>query len=152
MEPRRVVSPRRLWLGGLVAAATLWVLTGLVNALLGAEFQLWAAGMGDKIHPPAPAVALGLWSLMSLLYGWVGVWLATWLPGPRIRVALTAGLWLWVVTKLATAFDLLALGVLPPALVGGELLGSLGALVLSTLAGTWMALGRGRSSPSGERS
>jgi len=90
------INVGRVVAGGVLAGAVLFLVNGIVNgALLNSAFLEWAQGMGDRLHAPARGVAMGLWTLMSLLYGIVGVWLYAGIRpryGAGPKTALLAGL------------------------------------------------------------
>jgi hypothetical protein len=142
MSVKSGINRSRLLLGGLAAGLVLFLVTGVVNgAILNADFQAWSQGMGSLIHPPAAPVSMLLWTLMSFIYGLSGVWLYAGIRprfGAGPRTALASGLMLWTVSKFATALDLLALGIMPGRIIGGELLGSLVATLAAVLVGAWL--------------
>ncbi len=132
----------RLLLAGLAAGFTSFLLTGAVNAtLLATPLKQWLATAGSALHPPAQPVAMGLWALMSLLLGVVGVWLYAALSpsfGAGFKTALLAGFVLWLVNKLAVGIDLTALGLFPRTLLAGLTLGGLLAIEGGVLVGAWL--------------
>ncbi|HEX2667752.1 MAG TPA: hypothetical protein VHP13_05215 [Gammaproteobacteria bacterium] len=133
------VNAARVMVGGVAAGAALFVVNGIVNgALLSGAFMEWAQGMGDHLHAPARGAALGLWTLMSLLYGIAGVWIYAGIRpryGAGPRTALLAGVLLWIAGKLTVALDLMALGILPTGLILGQLLGGFVAILLGVSVG-----------------
>jgi hypothetical protein len=142
MSIKASINVTRLLFGGLAAGLVLFLVTGVVNgAILNADFQAWLQSMGSLIHPPAQPIPMALWTLMSFIYGLAGVWLyASIRPrfGAGPKTALMSGLMLWTVSKLATALDLIALGILPGKIIAGELLGSLVATLAAILVGGWL--------------
>jgi hypothetical protein len=139
-DTSRINIPR-VAMGGALAGIVHFAVTGVVNGLvLSAPLQDWLRGAGALLHPPAPATSMSLWGLMSLTYGLVGVWTyAAMRPrfGAGPKTALLAGVSLWIVSKLAVAFDLSALGIVPVEIVVGQSIGGLIAVVLGVLLGSW---------------
>ena len=135
------INTGRMILGGLAAAAIIFVINGIMNGvILKDELLEWAHGIGDLIHPPAQSVSMGLWALMCLVYGIAGTWLyAAIRPryGAGPRTALLAGLALWIVSKLTVALDLIALGLIPGQIIAEQTLGGLVAIMLGVFCGAW---------------
>jgi hypothetical protein len=78
---------------------------------------------------------------MSLLFGVIGVWIyANVRPSytARISAALLAAVSLWMVSKLAVALDLIALGMMPLRIIAGQTIGGLIAILLGVFAGAWV--------------
>jgi hypothetical protein len=126
-------------MGGLIAGVLHYIITGLVNGVvLRQQLQGWIGSTGGVLHPRTPAVSMSLWAVMSLCYGMIGVW---WYGGmrtllrPGISTALLVGVALWIVSKLTVALDLLALGIMPTAIIVGQTIGGLVAIVVGILAG-----------------
>ena len=142
MRAETDIQVQRLLLGGFAAGLVLFFITGVVNgALLSAELQAWSQGLGSLLHPPAAPVPMLLWTLMSFIYGFSGVWLYAGIRprfGAGPKTALASGLLLWTVSKFATALDLIALGIMPGTIIGGELLGSLIATLAAIFVGAWL--------------
>jgi hypothetical protein len=136
------INMGRVGLGGVAAAAVIFVLTGVLNgAILASQLQAWLHGMGDVIHPPAQPAQMGLWALMCLVDGAVGVWIyAAIRPrfGAGPKTALLAGLAVWMVGRLAVTFDLTALGLFPAPIALGQLLGGLVAILGGVFVGAWL--------------
>lgn len=136
------INVTRLAAAGLVAGVVHFGITGVVNgAILRAEMQDWLHGAGSLLHPPTQAVSMGLWALMSLIYGVVGVWIYAGIRprfGAGPKTALLVGLSLWIVSKLTVALDLTALGLVPERIVVGQAIGGLVAVVLAVSLGAWL--------------
>ena len=136
------INVARLLLSGLVAGFVLFAITGVMNAvILSAELKSWMQGVGGLLHPPAPAASMGLWALMSLITGLVGVWIYVGVRpryGAGPKTALLAGGSLWIACKLAVALDLIALGLMPMRIVEGQLFGGLVAVVAGVFVGAWL--------------
>ena len=132
----------RVAAGGALAGVVHFLITGVVNgAILSGALQDWLRGVGGLLHPPAQPDPMLLWALMSLIYGFAGVWsYAAMRPrfGAGPRTALLAGLALWVVSKLTVAFDLVALGLVPLQIVVGQSIGGLIAVTLGVFLGCWV--------------
>ena len=139
MTEKTTINAARVVLGGSAAGAILFVITGVVNGIiLDEELANWIQEMGSLIHPPARSISMGLWALMSLIHGVGGVWIYAGIRprfGAGPRTALLAGLVLWVVSKLAMALDLFAIGMLPSGILAGQLIGSFVAILLGVFAG-----------------
>jgi hypothetical protein len=136
------INGARVAVAGSVAGIVHFGITGIVNGgILRVELQDWLRGAGSLAHPPTQAVSLGLWALMSLIYGVVGVWIYAGIR-PRFgggpKTALLAGLSLWIVSKLTVALDLIALGLVPGRIVVGQSIGGLVAVVLGVFLGAWL--------------
>jgi hypothetical protein len=132
----------RLALGGVAAGIILNIITGIANAsILNGDFQNWANGMGNHLHPPAQPVQMCFWVLMCLIDGMAGVWIYAG-TRPRLgagpKTALLAGLLVWTVGRLCVAFDMLALGVFPWRLLAGQSILGLIAILPGVLAGAWI--------------
>ena len=136
------INVTRVAMGGAVAGIVHFGVTGVVNGVvLSAPLQDWLRGAGALLHPPSPAISMTLWGLMSLTYGLIGVWTyAAIRPrfGAGPKAALLAGFSVWLMSKLAVAFDLTALGIVPFEIVVGQAIGGLIAVVLGVLLGAWM--------------
>jgi hypothetical protein len=136
------INSARLILGGLVASIILFAMGGIVNgAMPSQDFQTWSASMGNLIEHNSLSHAMVLWIVMDLIQGISGVWIyAAIRPrfGAGPKTALRAGLILWIVSKLAVALDILALGVLPHKIVHGQLIGSLVGILIAVLVGAWL--------------
>jgi hypothetical protein len=66
----------RVILGGVVAAALIFVVAGLLPGLvLGSELQTWHQSLGNLYSPPPKSVAMALFILLSLVFGMLVVWL-----------------------------------------------------------------------------
>jgi len=136
------INTKRALLGGLLAAALIFLVNGAMNGIvLHSQLESWAQSMSSVRHPLAPAHAMGHWTLMCILYGVVGVWIYAGIrprygagPGTALRVSLI----LWLVAKLATALDLATIGLLPPSLIAGQALTGLVALLVGIPAGAWL--------------
>lgn len=141
MSTAKINWTRVAW-GGALAAVVHFLVTGVVNgAILSGELQDWLRGVVDLLHPPAQPVPMLLWALMSLTYGFAGVWsYAAMRPrfGAGPKTALLAGFSLWIVSKLAVAFDLVALGLVPLQIVLGQSIGGLIAVMLGVFLGCWV--------------
>jgi hypothetical protein len=129
----------RLILGGLVAGAITFFITGLTNGiLLNNQLEGWAQGMGPLIHPPHRFISLGLWSIQCLIIGVVGLGIYAGLLarcGAGSKTALLAGFMVWLINKLAVALDFIALGLLPSGIVLGQLIGGFIAILVGVLFG-----------------
>lgn len=136
------INIKRMVLGGVIAGLVVFIVNGIVNGvILRGELQDWAHGMGDLIHPPAQTTSMGLWTLMCLIYGIVGIWIYAGIRpryGSGPRTALFAGLMLWIASKLTVALDLVALGLIPGQIIAGQLVGGLVAIMLGVLCGAWL--------------
>jgi hypothetical protein len=136
------INISHLILGGVVAGVILNVITGLANAcVLNGDFQNWANGMGNHLHPPAQSVQMCFWVLMCLIDGMVGVWIYVGMR-PRLgagpKTALLAGILVWIVARLCVALDMFALGVFPwPFLAGQTILGLI-AILPGVMVGAWL--------------
>lgn len=141
MSTSKINWTRVAW-GGALAGVVHFLITGVVNgAILSGALQDWLRGVGGLLHPPPPPDPMLLWALMSLIYGFVGVWsYAAMRPrfGAGPRTALLAGLSLWVVSKLTVALDLVALGLVPLQIVVGQSIGGLVAVMLGVFLGCWI--------------
>jgi hypothetical protein len=130
----------RVILGGIVAAAIIFVVAGFLPGLvLGSELQTWHQALGNLYNPPDRSVAMSLFALMSLVFGITGVWIyAAIRPrfGAGAKIALLAGFILWLAGWLTAALGHVALGDLPHydmAIVPCAL--GLAAALVATLAG-----------------
>jgi hypothetical protein len=132
----------RLLLGGVVAGVVLNMITGIVNAcILNGDFQNWANGMGNHLHPPAQPVQICFWVLMCLIDGMIGVWIYVGMRrrlGAGPKTALLAGLLVWTAGRLCVAFDMFALGVFPWRLLVGQSILGLVAILPGVLTGAWI--------------
>jgi hypothetical protein len=132
----------RLPLAAGVAAIVHFLTTGLVNGVvLSSELHTWLQGAEGLIHPPGQATSMCLWALMSLLFGVIGVWIYAHVRPSytaRISAALLAAVSLWMVSKLAVALDLIALGMMPLRIIAGQTIGGLIAILLGVFAGAWV--------------
>ena len=141
MSTSKINWTRVAW-GGALAGVVHFLITGVVNgAILTGALQEWLGGVGALLHPPPQPDPMLLWALMSLIYGFVGVWsYAAMRPrfGAGPRTALLAGLSLWVVSKLTVALDLVALGLVPLQIVVGQSIGGLVAVMLGVSLGCWI--------------
>jgi hypothetical protein len=129
-------------LGGLVASIILFAAGGIVNgAILSDDFKAWSGSMGNLINHLSLSHAMILWIIMDLIQGIGGVWIYVAIRprfGAGPKTALLAGLMLWLVSKLAVALDILALGVLPHKILHGQLIGSFVGILLAVLIGAWL--------------
>ena len=136
------INIKRWLLGGFTAGLILFLLTGAVNAgLLNEDFQAWLHEMGALIHPPAQSTAMMLWTLMSFIYGLVGVGIYAGIRprfGAGLKTALLAGFILWILSKFTTALDLIALGALPEKIIIGQLVSSFVAMLIAITIGSWI--------------
>src|SRR6476660_2319388 len=91
----------RIGSGGLVSAVIIFFISGAVNgAVLGDEWKAWVKAMGPLNHAPSDGVGIGIWLLVSLIYGGAGVWLYAGLRprfGKGPTTALRSGFGLWLV-------------------------------------------------------
>jgi hypothetical protein len=136
------INVSRLILGGVVAGVVLNIITGLANAcILNGDFQNWANGMGNHLHPPAQPIQVSFWVVMCLMDGLVGVWIYAGMR-PRLgagpKTALLAGLLVWTAGRLCVALDMFALGVFPWQLLAGQSVLGLMAILPGVLAGAWV--------------
>jgi hypothetical protein len=136
------INIQRLILGGVVAGVVLSIITGIANAsILNDDFQNWATGMGNHLHPPAQPVQICFWVFMCLLDGMVGVCIYAGIR-PRLgagwKTALLAGFLVWIVARLCVAFDMFALGVFPWQLLVGQSILGLVAILPGVLTGAWI--------------
>jgi hypothetical protein len=142
MNEATKINVTRVALGGAAAGAVHFAVTGIVNGgILKAELQEWLHGAGSLLHPPTQVTSMGLWALMSLIYGVTGVWLyASIRPryGAGPKAALLGGLSLWTVSKLTVALDLIALGLIPARIVVSQSICGLVAVVLAVFLGAWL--------------
>jgi hypothetical protein len=142
MNPTTNINAARVLLGGLVAGCIIFTVTGIVNGvILNSELENWVQGMGSLLHPPVRSMSMSLWMVMCLLYGVGGVFIYAGIRpryGAGPKAALLAGLLLWVVSKLAMALDLIALGVLPGRIIAGQLIGGLAAIMSGVFFGAWL--------------
>jgi hypothetical protein len=133
------INIRRVFLGGVVAGLVIFAINGVVNgAILSGQFQVWAQGMGQHLRPPTFPVALGLWLVMSWLLGTAGVWIAAEIVArghTRMPAALRAGMLVWIIGKGAVGLDFIALGLIPPSLVMGQLICGLVAILVGVCCG-----------------
>lgn len=138
----RKINMKRWLFGGFTASVVLFLLTGAMNAtLLEQDFGAWMHDNGTLLHPPTASVSMILWTLMSFIYGFVGVGLyAGFRPrfGAGARPALFAGFILWLLSKLAAALDLIALGVLPQRIIFAELASSFFIMLIAITIGSWI--------------
>jgi hypothetical protein len=136
------INVSRLIWGGVVAGVVLDVITGFANArVFNGEFQSWANGMGDHLHPPGPPIQISFWVLMCLIDGMVGVWIYVGMRprfGAGPKTALIAGLLVWTAGRLCVAFDMFALGVFPWRLLAGQSILGLAAILPGVLTGAWI--------------
>jgi len=134
MTSKSTINLSRVLLGGIVAGGIIFIITGIVNGgILNNDFQNWAQGMGNLIHPPQQSISMGLWTVMNFIHGIAGIWIyAVMRPrfGAGPKTALFAGLALWIISKFTTAFDFIALGIFPSKIIAGQLIGSFVAIVL----------------------
>jgi hypothetical protein len=141
MTISRDINLSRIFGGGVIAGVVLFIVAGIFNGgILAGDFQTWALGMGSLIHPQPQSTSLILWAIMSLIYGFAGVFIYACMRapvGPGPKTALYAGLFLWGVSKLTVALDLFALGLLTNRLIIGQLVVSAIGIVLGVLAGAW---------------
>lgn len=130
----------RVVLGGIVTGIVLFVASGIVNGvILSQDFKNWSGEMGNLIHPLNFSVSLGLWLIMSTIRGIVSIWVYVGISriyGAGPKSVLLTGILIWIVSKLAVAIDLTALGVLTPQIVVGQLIGSLVAILLGIYLGS----------------
>lgn len=135
----QTINVKRVFAGGALAGLIIYVIDGIVNgAILNAQFQSWASEMGEHIHPPTFQVALGLWLVMSWLLGTAGMWVVAGLVArghTRMSAAWRAGILVCVIAKAAVALDFIALGLLPPSLVAGQLIAGLVGIVVGICGG-----------------
>ncbi len=136
------INVKRVLLGGVVAGAVIFVVTGVGNgAILASQLQDWIHSMGDLMHPPAQPVQMALWALMCLVDGAAGVWIYA-ASRPRFgagpKTALLAGLSVWLVGRFAVALDLTALGLFPAPIALGQLIGGLVAIMGGVFLGAWL--------------
>jgi hypothetical protein len=133
------INITRVFIGGAVAGLVIFAINGVVNgAILRAQFQAWAIGMGEHLHPPTFPVALGLWLVLSWLLGTAGVWIAAGIVArghTRMPAALRAGVMIWIIGKAAVALDFVAIGLLPSSLVTGQLICGLVAILVGVCGG-----------------
>ncbi len=135
------INVSRVMLGGVVGGVVINIITGIANAcVLNADFQNWAAGMGNHLHHPSQPIQMCFWVLMCLIDGIVGVWIYAGLrrcydAGPK--TALLAGFLVWIVGRLCVAFDMFALGVFPWQFLMGQSLLGLIAILSGVLLGAW---------------
>ena len=137
----RINVSRLIW-GGVAAGVVLNIVTGIANAcLLNGEFQNWANGMGNHLHPPAQPIQICFWVAMCLIDGLAGVWIYAGMR-PRLgagpKTALLAGLLVWTVGRLCVAFDMIALGVFPWRLLAGQSGPGPDCNFAGVLAGAWI--------------
>ncbi len=136
------LNVRRLALGGLVAGAFIFIMTGAINGgLLSGEFAAWSQEMQNHIHPPTQAIAMTLWTLMSFMYGILGVWIyASIRPryGAGPKTAILAGIFVWLISKLTVSLDLIALGILPVRMILEQLMYSFVVIIFGVLIGAWI--------------
>jgi len=136
------INYARMLLSGLVASIILFAVGGIVNgSILSNDFQAWSGAMGKLIEHMSLSHAMILWIIMDLIQGFGGVWIYVAIRprfGAGPRTALRAGIMLWIVSKLAVALDILALGVLPHKIIHGQLIGSFIGILLAVLIGAWL--------------
>jgi len=129
----------RVILGGIVSAIVLFIASGIINgAVLGSAWQEWLRAMGSLNHAPAEPVGLAIWAVVSLVFGFTGIWIYAGIRprfGAGPKTALLAGLLLWLAGWLAPALGQLALGAIPPYVTVVGCLGGLGGCLLAVLAG-----------------
>ena len=129
-------------MGGFVSGLIMFFLTGAVNAgLLNNDFQAWMHEMGSLIHPPAQSTSMILWTLMSFIYGFVGVGIYVGMRprfGAGLKTAVLAAVILWLLAKFTTALDLIALGVLPEKIIFAQVASSLVIMLIATTIGAWL--------------
>jgi hypothetical protein len=142
MKAKTSINMQRLALGGAAAAVVIFLITGVINgALLSSQFESWMHEMGSLAHPPAQSVSMSLWTLMCVIYGMCGTWLYVAIRpryGAGPKTALLAGFVLWIVSKLATALDLIALGIVPQPIIVAQLIGGLVTIVAGVFVGAWI--------------
>jgi hypothetical protein len=136
------INYSRMLLCGLLASIVLFAAGGIINgALLSDDFKTWSLSMGSLIHRMTLSHAMILWVIMDLIQGIGVVWIYVAIRprfGAGPKTAFLAGLILWLVSKLAVALDLIALGVLPHKIIYGQLIGSLVGILLAVLIGAWL--------------
>jgi len=132
----------RFFLGGLVAGTLIFILTGMMNgAILKVPLGNWMQAAGGLLHPPAMSVSMSLWTAMSFIYGFAGVWIYVGIRprfGAGLRTAFLSVLVLWIAGKMTAAFDLIALGLIPVGIVSAQLVGSFVILLTAVLLGAWL--------------
>jgi hypothetical protein len=125
--------------GGAIAGVIHFLVTGIANGVvLRAPLQTWMQSTGDMLRPPAQPIPMALWAIMSLTYGFVGVWIYAGIApryGAGPKTALLAGTSLWVISKFAVALDLTALGIMPAQIVAGQTIVGFVAILLGVLVG-----------------
>jgi hypothetical protein len=136
------INISRLILGGVAAGVVLNIITGIANAcILNGDFENWANGMANHLHPPIPPIQICFWVLMCLIDGMVGVCIYAGMR-PRLgagpKTALLAGLLVWTAGRLCVALDMSALGVFPWRLLAGQSILGLFAILPGVLAGAWI--------------
>jgi hypothetical protein len=139
MASTKRINTKRVLISGLLAGVIIFIVTGIVNGgILSSQLESWMHEAGSLLHSPGQTVAMSLWSLMCLIYGLVGMWIYAGIRpryGAGPKTALLAGLALWVVSKLAMALDLFALGIMPTEIIAGQLIGGFVALLLGIFVG-----------------
>ena len=96
--------------------------------------------MGHLIHPPTMNTSIFLWLALNMLLGMLGVLLyASIRPryGKGPKTAILAGLLLWLTSQAPALLDRKALGILPEAIVNGQFLTTLVAMVAAVFVGAW---------------
>ena len=137
---RSKLSIPRIVLGGIITGVVLFICSGIVNGtILSQDYKNWSDEMGNLIHPLSFSFSLGLWLIMSATQGVVSIWVYAGISriyGVGMKSVLITGFLIWIVSKLAVAIDLTALGVLTPRIVLGQLIGSLVAILLGIYLGS----------------
>jgi hypothetical protein len=132
------INTVRVFTSGIVTGTVLFVVSGILNGvILGNNIKNWMIEMGGLIHPLDQINSFILWIVMSLMQGIAAMWFYAGfykIYGAGLRIVLFAGLLVWIISKLAVALDLIALGLLPKVIIVGQLAGSL----VSVLAGIYL--------------
>lgn len=133
LESMRKINWSRVLLGGLLAGGIWIVLGAIVTALLGRDF---AALPNNHLGTPTPGfilinVAIDLLEGISILWLYAAIRPSY---GPGARTATVAAFGWWVIVSLGDA-TWCSFGFFPPRTVIPLIIGTLPALVLSTIAG-----------------
>jgi hypothetical protein len=124
--------------GGVVAALIMLVSEAVLNVpIIGVQMDLELAA---RNLPPVSAGAFGVFSILTLLLGFLTVWLyAAIRPrlGPGPRTAMVAGLVVWATTYLYSAIAFGVLGVNSMGLIVVAIVWTLIEMIVASAAGAY---------------
>lgn len=133
------INMGRVFLGGLVAGAVIWVCEGAASVFYMADMQ--AAMESHNLSMAMDAKAWVLSIVVSLLVGGVGVWFYAACrprlgPGPRTAACVAVALWVGGYVVSLLGYDMLGLFPLSMLVTWGLI--GLVELVLALIAGAWV--------------